>query len=229
MTYQSPPPGSPYPPGPPGGFPPPGGKKPGFDPKSVNVLDWAILGAALLAVIFSFFPFYKASVSGFGFKVSDSSNGWHGLTWLATVLVIVAGALLAIQLFAPSVKVRVPTRLAVLGLFAVAFVFYLLNLFWVPYDTGGISGVDKGHSVGYWLGAIAVIAGLALSVVRLKETGGSLPWEKSPGAVPGGYPPPAAGGYPQAPGGTTPPPPPGSYPPPPSAPGGYPPPPPPAR
>ena len=225
MTYQPPPPppGSPYPAGPSG----PGGG-PSFDPKSVNPLDWGIIAAGLLTFIFSFFPYYKASFEGFGVSQSVSYNGWHGLTWLGTILALVAAALLAVELLKPgTVKLPMPTRLVVLGLFAIAFLTILLGLVWVPIDTGGIDGIDKGHGIGYWLSAIAVIAGLVLSVLRLKATGGALPWENRPAApgAPGAYPPPAQGGYaPPAPpvqGGYAPPAPPtqGGYPPPPPPPG----------
>ncbi|MCU1688991.1 MAG: hypothetical protein JWN20_919 [Jatrophihabitantaceae bacterium] len=248
MTYQPPPPppGSPYPAGPPG----PGGG-PAFDPKTVNPLDWGIIAAGVLTLIFSFFPYYKASYSGFGVTQSASFNGWHGLTWLGTILAFAAAALLAVELFKPgTVKLPIPTRLAVLGAFAIAFLTILLGLVWVPVDTGGIDGIDKGHGIGYWLSALAVIAGLVLSVLRLKATGGSLPWENRPAAsgAPGAYPPPVQGGYaPPAPpvqgdyappvqggyappvqGGYAPPPAPpvqGGYPPPPPPPGSYPPPP----
>lgn len=244
MTYQSPPPpGSPYPPGPPGGFPPPGGGKPAFDPKSVNPLDWAIAGLALLAFIFSFVKYYTASFDGGEFigKVEGHVNGWHGLTWFVPLAALVIIGLLVVELAVPSVKLPVPGRLVILVLWGVSLLTVLLGLVWVPIDTGPIDdGIDKGHGIGYWLTLIVVIAGVALSVMRLKATGGSLPWENRPAAgqgqvpqgyqqpgVPGGFPPPAApGGYappapPAAPGGFPPPPPvppaPGGYPPPPPA------------
>ncbi len=224
MTYQPPPPppGSPYPSGPPGG-------KPSFDPKNVNPMDWGIIAAGVLTLLFSFFPYYTASASAFGYTYTGDINGWHGLTWLGTILAFAGAALLAVDLFMPgTIKLPAPTRLVVLGAFAIAFLTILLGLVWVPIDTAGVSDVDKGHGIGFWLSAIAVIAGLVLSVLRLKATGGSLPWENRSGqagpqgvhGAPGQYPPPAQGGY-------APPPPPaqGSYPPPPPAPGSYPPPP----
>jgi len=209
-------------------------------------MDWGIVGAALLTFIFSFFPYYTASIkSQFG-SGSGHINGWHGLTWFPPLAALAIIALLGLELFMPAIKLPVPTRLSVLGLWAISLLTVLLGLFWVPIDTGGFSGIDKGHGVGFWLTAIVVIAGGVLSFLRLKATGGSLPWENRPaqGAVPGGFPPPpqapggfppppqAPGGYPpppQAPGGFPPPQAPGGYPPPPppQAPGGYPPPPPP--
>lgn len=64
MTSYGPPgqpPGPPPPPSqPPGSYrPPAGGGAAKFDPKTVNPLDWGILAAAVLAVIFSFFKYYS--------------------------------------------------------------------------------------------------------------------------------------------------------------------------
>src|SRR4051812_29036179 len=76
MTFQPPPPppgGNPpaQPPGPnpgppPGQWgPPPGGGYPapqgGFDAKTVNPHDWAIIGAGVLAFLFSFISFYSGA------------------------------------------------------------------------------------------------------------------------------------------------------------------------
>ena len=62
MTFQPPPPGPPggppAPPPPPGqwGPTPAGGSRPGaFAPKTVNPLDWALLGIGGVLFLFSFF------------------------------------------------------------------------------------------------------------------------------------------------------------------------------
>ena len=89
MTFQPPPP-----PPPPPGYPPPGGQqpRPGFDPKTVNPLDWAILAVGLLAFIFSFISYYvgRLSTSGSCFGFSGGSTGsesaWHGFFgWFAVL------------------------------------------------------------------------------------------------------------------------------------------------
>jgi hypothetical protein len=211
-------------------------------------MDWGILGAALLTLIFSFLPYYTLRISGItGFPGgSGNINGWHGLTWIPPMAALAILTLLGLALFVPSVKLPVPTRLVILVLWAVSLLTILIGLVWVPISTSGFGNIfHKGHGIGYWLSAIVVIAGGVLSFLRLKAPGGSLPWENRghpgaplapggyPQAAPGAYPPPpgapqAPGGYPPAPAGP-PPAAPGGYPPPPSAPpqapGGYPPPP----
>jgi hypothetical protein len=230
MTFQPPPPPPPpgAPPPPPGGQPPgqygpppggapygaPGGSpygtpSAGFDPKSVNPLDWGILAAGLLAFIFSFVSFYsytvKAKSGGVTFgSASDHVNAWHGFFgWFAVLLAIVGSAIVAVSLLAPHVTLPFSARLAGLGCYAVATLCLILALFIIPGDTSGASAlgvsVDKGHGVGYWITLIAVIAGLVLSLMRFQQSGGQLPGglNRMPnigGHGPGGPPPPPPGG-----------------------------------
>src|SRR3954454_7910684 len=125
MTFQPPPPPPggnppPPPPPPPGQWGPPPGGAPGphsFDPKSVNQLDWGIIAAGLLAFIFSMFSYYTVDVNirGLG-SGSESASAWHGFFgWAAALLALVGGGLVAMELFAPQVKLPVKTRLASLG------------------------------------------------------------------------------------------------------------------
>ena len=111
-----PPPGSPPPPPPGGGYGPPAsyGSGPGpsgtgkFDPKTVNPLDWGVLGAALLALIFSFFAFYaydpkgiaktecssrQASLNSVEKQLcgGDTASAWHGFFgWFGVLLLVIA-------------------------------------------------------------------------------------------------------------------------------------------
>jgi hypothetical protein len=96
--------------------------------------------------------------------------------------VLIVTILLAVHLFAPKVNLPVPVRLIVLGGFALALLCVLLALAVVPgYSALGVSVpdkyVNKGHSFGYWLSLIVILGGTALSFLRLRDTGGKLPWE----------------------------------------------------
>ena len=180
MTYQPPPPppppAGPPPSGPPGAWGrPPGapGSQPAFNPANVNPLDWGILGAGVLAFIFSLFDYYTVSVHGFG---SDSESAWHGFFgWFGALLAIVGAALVAIQLFAPHVKLPWPNRLLGLGVFALAFISTLIALFVFPVDVPSGLGIDTGRGFGYWASLIVILAGLVLSLMRFQQTGGQLP------------------------------------------------------
>lgn len=190
MTFQPPPPPPggnpppPPPPPPPGQWgPPPGGGYPApqgggsFDPKSVNPLDWGIIAAGVLAFIFSLFDYYTVSVSFRGIGSSSASeSGWHGFFgWFAALLALVGAALVAMELFAPQVKLPIGTRLAALAAFAIATLCVILALFVYPGNIPDVSGIDRGHGFGYWASLIVILAGLVMSLMRLQQTGGKLP------------------------------------------------------
>lgn len=189
-----PPPGAPMPPpgqqwGPPAPGQQPGYPAPssGFDPKTVNPLDWGIIGAGLLAFIFSFVSYYSytVKVSGGGIAVSSATgtwNAWHGFFgWFAMLCAVLGSVAVAAELFAPQIKLPIPTRLAGLGLYALATLSVILALFIVPGRTTGGSffgtsvSVDKGHGIGFWISLIVIIAGLVLSLMRFQAKGGKLP------------------------------------------------------
>src|SRR5947208_12117487 len=111
LTLQPPPPPPgdspppPPPPPPPGQWGPPPGGGGSFDPKTVNPLDWAILGAGLLIFIFSFVSYYTFSEGGF----SVSENAWHGFFgWFAMLLALIGSVVVAMELFVPQVKMPWP-------------------------------------------------------------------------------------------------------------------------
>jgi hypothetical protein len=153
-----------------------------FDPKSVNPLDWGIIAAGVVALIFSTFNFFTYKVEIAGFSTSKASfSAWHGgLAPLAILLALAAAGLLAVEVIA-KVRLAFPVRLVVLGAFALASLLLLLALFVVPGNTGGSAAgafgikVNKGHGIGYWVSLLAVLAGTGLSFKRFTDTGGKLP------------------------------------------------------
>jgi len=192
MTFQPPPGETPPPPPPPPGQwgPPPGGGQPagsgGFDPKTVNTLDWGILGAGVLAFLFSFIDFYDGASIDCGGRGSASYNGgsasaWHDVfgggffSWFAMVFAVAGGVLVALELFSPQVKLPVANRLGALALFAAAAVFEIIGIFVTPGDSGFGCDVSLDHGFGFWASLIVILAGLVLSLMRLQQTGGKLP------------------------------------------------------
>lgn len=170
-----------------GGYPAPGA---GPDFKAQNPLDWGILAAGVLAMIFSFFGYYTASVRIGNVSISSSEGAWHGFFgWFAALIAFLAAGVLAVALFAPQSMPSIPHRLVTAAGFAVATICVLLALVVFPHSVPSGSGIDTGRGVGYWLSLIVIVAGLVLSVIRLRATGGKLPWDK------GGATPPATGGY----------------------------------
>ena len=152
-----------------------------FNPREASPLDLGIIGAGIVAFIFSLFHFYKYSVSIVGFGGGSTTvSAWHGFFgWFGALVALLAALLLAAELIA-QIRFPFPVRLVVLGAFALALLCELLALFVIPGNTGGINGafgvkIDKGHSYGYWITLIAVLVGTGLSVKRFTDTGGKLP------------------------------------------------------
>lgn len=187
MTFQ-PPPGDTPPPPPPGQWnpppgggygPPPGGHsapRTGFDPKSVNTLDWAVVGLGALLLLFSFFSYYSLDLGPYG---SDSTGAWHFsngsfIAWFAMVFAVLGCAAVAVEVFAPQVQLPQPNRVLSVELLGLGSVLYLLAIFVHPkfYDEHGLS---FGHGFSFWLSLVMAIAATVLSLMRLQQGGGRLP------------------------------------------------------
>jgi hypothetical protein len=150
-----------------------------FDPKTVNPLDWAIMGAGVVTFLLSFFGYYKYTVKiEIGALQQTTSTTWsawgHGFFgWFAGLVALASAALLAAHLIA-KVELPFPVRPAVLGGFGLALVCALLALIVVPgpsYSGPGFS-LSKGHGLSYWLSLIILIAGTGLAFVRYQQTEG---------------------------------------------------------
>ena len=174
----SPEPYAPMPPPPPpqewAAPPQPAAQSGAFNAAEVSPYDWGILAAGFLAFIFSLFSYYTASYAG----ISASESAWHGFFgWFAALVALLSAGLLAVQIFAPATKLPVPVRLTVLIGFAVAALCVILAGL---IDAESLpSPISSGRGAGYYLSLIVILAGGVVSFLRLRETGGSLPWEKS--------------------------------------------------
>lgn len=160
--YGPPPSGGGYGPPPSGGYGPPpsggygsppgyGGQRGGVNFATVNPLDWAIIAAGVLALIFSFFSYYSAEF-GDRFKTvtgacaqpsgnpdidkgcnGDTVGAWHGFFgWFGVLLLLVAALLVAIVVFAPQTGRAVQLRLFGLGASAAGLLCTFLALFIDP-------------------------------------------------------------------------------------------------
>ena len=131
--------------------------------QNANRLDLGIIGAGVLAFIFSLFPYYTVSVSGLGGLGGGSTSAWHGFFgWFAVLLALAGAVVVTLPLL--GVRLPIPTRLVALGAFAVATLFTLLALFVDPVNTGGLVNIGRGF--GYWATFVMIIAGLVLCVMR---------------------------------------------------------------
>jgi hypothetical protein len=155
--------------------------------------DQVVLGAGVLALIASFFPFYGLSVSAGGLgSYSASINAWHSYGTVGVLLVIIATLVAAAQVFSASSLPEVPVSLnfVVAGAAALGTLLIILRAF--TYKT--VSGV--GGSVGLKWGAyvlmVICVIQVAFAVMRLRESGDAMPWENRGGATTPPPPPPSA-------------------------------------
>ena len=173
MTHDVPPP--PGPPAPPPNSPGPSGGS--FDPRSVNRLDWAILGIGFIVFIFSFFDYYSWDF-GKGYGIDLGSVSWsawhfdHGLfiAWFAMAVTVVGAGVLAISLFAPTVNLPAHARVLTFFGFALGFVLYVIAIF--AHDDFGPAG---GHGFSFWVSLILGGVGAVLALARAQQTGTALP------------------------------------------------------
>jgi hypothetical protein len=187
----------------PGQYGPPPGQYPsptsGVNLAAVNPLDWAAIGAGVLALIFSFFNYYEYSAKGDS-SVSETTSAWSGFFgWFAVLLAVVAAGFIAGQVFAPQAKLPFSSRLAALGCYALAVILTLLALLVVPDLRGGGPGydeaVDEGHSFSYWIILILLIVGVVATYMRYQQTGGNLAALVASRKQGGGTPTPQQQGY----------------------------------
>lgn len=148
-----------------------------FDPNSVHKLDWVILAVGLLVFVFSFFDYYSWDF-GRVLGVSMGSVSWsawhfdHGLfiAWFAMVFSVVAAAILALEVFVPTVNLPKPARVLTFDAFAVSFVLYLIAIF--AHSDFGPAG---GHAFSFWFSLVLSAVGTVTALARAQQTGTALP------------------------------------------------------
>lgn len=142
-----------------------------FDVKRVSTLEWAGIGAGLLAFIVSFFPWYSVSYGGFGGSLSAWNTGIGA--WLPVLMLLAAAVLILL----PHFGVQVPRLTLIwLGLAAGAAVIILLRWLTLP-DDGGIgdlgllgqeSGIESGAGFGLIVGLVVAVASAVVAFLAFR-------------------------------------------------------------
>lgn len=171
---------------------------PGFDLKQVSRNDKVVVGAGIVALIFSFIPhYYGVSANILGQHFSSGVSAWHSYAFLGMLLILVATALAAIAVSGAAQLPKLPIglNLAVASLAGIGTLLVLIRGL-----TAG-SGGGPGYSYGLqWSGYIVILAGIVqtvFSVLNARVAGEKLAWDASamnrpaPAAPATGYGPPA--------------------------------------
>jgi hypothetical protein len=150
-----------------------------FDPKHLSRLDWLVVGSAGVALICLFLPWYGGSFGGFSASISGWSTSYG---WLGGLLIVAAGAYLAMQRSEVDLS-RVPLTPAVvvLGASALGTLIVLLRWLTLPSGHAGFAGVtvfSYGPRVGIVLAIIAGAVQVGASIALLRSSGEKLPWAK---------------------------------------------------
>jgi hypothetical protein len=146
-----------------------------FDWKRLNTLDRVIAGAAVVAFISLFLPWYGVTVGPFSASVSGWSAGFSA--WAGGLLLTAAGVLLVLRRSGASLQAtRVGPSLMVAGIAAVGLLLVIIR--WLSFPSYHVSGVnyDVGARYGIYLALIVGIAELAAAVMELRASGEQMPW-----------------------------------------------------
>ncbi|MFL6138243.1 MAG: DUF5336 domain-containing protein [Frankiaceae bacterium] len=128
-------------------------------------LHLAVVGAGVLAFIFSFLPYYGVSVSFAGTHASSSVTAWHSYAVLGDLCLLAATALAAVHVFRPAL---LPSDLPVKPFFAVAALAGIGTLLLILRAVTLPSPSGLGVSVGVRWGAyLLFLAGIAQTVTAV--------------------------------------------------------------
>ena len=142
--------------------------------QEAHKLDLGIVAAGVIAWLAGFMPFYTVSAGLGGGNISVSVSAYHGFFgWFAVWVALIGAIVVAASLF--GVDFHASVHLVAVGAFGLSLLCLILALFIFP--GGGCDGTsglgiscDTGRGFGYWLALIAVVAGLVLAVLRMRES-----------------------------------------------------------
>ncbi len=155
-----------------------------FDINKFSTIDKVLGGAAALAVISLFLPWYSVSYHGFTY---DSTSGFGtSWGWLGGLLIIAAGVYLVLQRSGVDLsKMPAPPSVIILGAAALGTLIMILR--WVTLPS--YHGVSAGPAAGMYIAIICGIAEVVCAVMTFRSSGDKLPWADKPKTDPPSAPP----------------------------------------
>lgn len=132
-----------------------------------------ILIAAAIGIISTFLPWIKISAGAFGYNVSQSTNGFHGIGIFYFILLIAAAIIAGIG--DQKLMLQKNMRLAVIGAGVLALICLIISYSDVSDATSanGFGVVDASIGIGMILSFLAAIAVAVIPFV-IKQAGESL-------------------------------------------------------
>lgn len=149
------------------------------DFKKLSTIDRVVVGAAAVALIAMFLPWYGASSGAFSASVSGFGSGYG---WIGAVLVLAAGVYLLMQRSGSKMPATsMGPGVMVLGLSVIGTVLVAIRWISLPRGSFGVANVSYysyGPRVGIVLVLIAGIVQVVCALRLFRRSGESLPWAK---------------------------------------------------
>lgn len=151
-----------------------------FDLNRYSTQEKVLAGAAIVAFIALFLPWYGASVGGFSATVSGWSTSYG---WLGGLLLVLAGVyLVLLRSQVDLTKMPVTPMVIITGLAMLGTLIVAIRWLTLPSGHGGVDGIvsySYGPQVGIFLALIAGLVESALGVVLFRSSGEKLPWHNT--------------------------------------------------
>jgi len=151
-----------------------------FDIKRLSTVDKVLVGAAIVALISLFLPWWGVSAGGFSASVSGFSTSYG---WLGALLIVAAGVYLVLQRSEVDLG-KMPVTPAVVVLGAAALGTLIIILRWLTIPSGhfgfGKDTYSYGPSAGLYIALIAGVAAVVCAVMTFRSSGEKMPWASKP-------------------------------------------------
>jgi hypothetical protein len=149
------------------------------DIKKLTTIDRVVVGAALVALISMFLPWYGATSGAFSASVSGFGSGYG---WIGALLIVASGAYLALLRSGSSMPTTsVGPGVIVLGASLIGTVLVAVRWLSLPRGSVGVANMSfysYGPRVGIVIALIAGIVQVFCALTLFRRSGESLPWAK---------------------------------------------------
>jgi len=159
-----------------------------MDVSRLTKFDWAAVGAALLTIISLWFPWYGVDLGGGAALagVDANTSAWEALDGIDILILLLSLAAIALVLLrlAPSIKLPVPTSLALMGVGAVVVLLVVFRIIDKPWGDLGNEYFKVDAGVRWGIFATLVFGAAIAGTGFLKLSEGPAPTLGAAGTAP---------------------------------------------